>query len=136
MTTSYDYDLFVIGGGSGGVRALRFGSGNFKIHTGSGSVRAELTRDVQSGRIDTGSGSVDVRISHDLGASITIERFAEMARFNYGSTVIVLLPAGIAELEPALCAESAVRLGQKLAHQPGEPYRFAGEIVARERITR
>lgn len=46
---------------------------------------------------------------------ITLERFAEMARFNYGSTVIVLLPAGVAELDPALVAESAVRLGERLA---------------------
>ncbi|GHA70988.1 archaetidylserine decarboxylase [Cognatilysobacter bugurensis] len=49
------------------------------------------------------------------GAGITLGRFAEMARFNYGSTVIVLLPPGVAELAPDLCAEGAVRLGQKLA---------------------
>ncbi|WP_133499979.1 archaetidylserine decarboxylase [Cognatilysobacter terrigena] len=46
---------------------------------------------------------------------ITLERFAEMARFNYGSTVIVLLPAGVATLDPSLHAESPVRLGQRLA---------------------
>ena len=39
-----------------------------------------------------------------------------MARFNYGSTVIVLLPPGVAELVAALEAESPVRLGEKLAH--------------------
>lgn len=49
------------------------------------------------------------------GAGITLERFAEMARFNYGSTVIVLLPDGVAELAPALGAESPVRLGERLA---------------------
>jgi phosphatidylserine decarboxylase len=49
------------------------------------------------------------------GKGITLERFAEMARFNYGSTVIVLLPKGVATLDPALHAESAVRLGQRLA---------------------
>ncbi|MDR6840387.1 archaetidylserine decarboxylase [Pseudoxanthomonas sacheonensis] len=49
------------------------------------------------------------------GKNITLERFAEMARFNYGSTVIVLLPPGIAELSPELVAESPVRLGQALA---------------------
>jgi phosphatidylserine decarboxylase len=38
-----------------------------------------------------------------------------MARFNYGSTVIVLLPPGVAELSPELAAESPVRLGQALA---------------------
>jgi phosphatidylserine decarboxylase len=46
---------------------------------------------------------------------VVIERFAEMARFNYGSTVIVLLPPGVAALAPGLGAESPVRLGQRLA---------------------
>jgi phosphatidylserine decarboxylase len=46
---------------------------------------------------------------------ITLERFAEMARFNYGSTVIVLLPKGVAELAPQLKAQLPVRLGEKLA---------------------
>lgn len=49
------------------------------------------------------------------GKGIVLERFAEMARFNYGSTVIVLLPPGVAELAPELAAETAVRLGQRLA---------------------
>jgi phosphatidylserine decarboxylase len=49
------------------------------------------------------------------GAGITLERFAEMARFNYGSTVIVLLPDGVAELAPELDAEAPVRLGERLA---------------------
>jgi len=49
------------------------------------------------------------------GKGITLERFAEMARFNYGSTVIVLLPPGVATLAPELKAESPVRLGQRLA---------------------
>jgi phosphatidylserine decarboxylase len=51
------------------------------------------------------------------GKGLTIERFAEMARFNYGSTVIVLLPdtADIA-LDSALASEQAVRLGHRLGH--------------------
>ena len=49
------------------------------------------------------------------GKGIVLERFAEMARFNYGSTVIVLLPKGAAMLDPALRAEMPVRLGQRLA---------------------
>ncbi len=49
------------------------------------------------------------------GRGIVLERFAEMARFNYGSTVIVLLPPGVAELDARLAAESPVRLGQALA---------------------
>ncbi len=51
------------------------------------------------------------------GKEITLERFAEMARFNYGSTVIVLLPPGVTELAPELGAESPVRLGQVLARR-------------------
>jgi phosphatidylserine decarboxylase len=53
------------------------------------------------------------------GRGIALERFAEMARFNYGSTVIVLLPAGVAELAPDLAAEVPVRLGQRLATRTG-----------------
>ncbi|MGE8233221.1 MAG: archaetidylserine decarboxylase [Stenotrophomonas sp.] len=49
------------------------------------------------------------------GKGITLERFAEMARFNYGSTVIVLLPPGVADFDPSLTAESPVQLGQALA---------------------
>lgn len=49
------------------------------------------------------------------GRGIVVERFAEMARFNYGSTAIVLLPQGVAELAPQLAAEMPVRLGQRLA---------------------
>jgi len=49
------------------------------------------------------------------GKGIVLERFAEMARFNYGSTVIVLLPPGVADFAPHLDAEHAVRLGQALA---------------------
>ena len=49
------------------------------------------------------------------GRDITLGKFAEMARFNYGSTVIVLLPPGVAELAPGLTAETPVRLGQRLA---------------------
>ena len=49
------------------------------------------------------------------GEDIALDRFDEMARFNYGSTVIILLPPGVAELDPGLKAESPVRLGQVLA---------------------
>ncbi|HEY2346624.1 MAG TPA: archaetidylserine decarboxylase [Xanthomonadaceae bacterium] len=48
------------------------------------------------------------------GKGIVVERFAEMARFNYGSTVIVLLPRDGIALDGSLAAEQAVRLGQRL----------------------
>jgi len=56
-----------------------------------------------------------VTVKDYRGSDITLERFAEMARFNYGSTVIVLLPDGVAQLAPGLAAESPVRLGERLA---------------------
>ncbi|MGY0503912.1 archaetidylserine decarboxylase [Luteimonas sp. e5] len=46
---------------------------------------------------------------------IRLARGAEMARFNYGSTVITLLPPGVAQLAQELGAETPVRLGQRLA---------------------
>ena len=46
---------------------------------------------------------------------VALQRFTEMARFNYGSTVIVLLPKGVAALAPGLVAETPVRLGTRLA---------------------
>jgi phosphatidylserine decarboxylase len=49
------------------------------------------------------------------GQNIVLDRFAEMARFNYGSTVIVLLPKGVAKLSDVLKPETPVRLGQPLA---------------------
>ena len=56
-----------------------------------------------------------VTVKDYRGEQIVLERFEEMARFNYGSTVIVLLPAGVAQLAPGLSAETPVTLGQRLA---------------------
>ena len=49
------------------------------------------------------------------GQNIVLERFAEMARFNYGSTVIVLLPAGAAELVDGLQPQQTGRVGERFA---------------------
>ena len=48
------------------------------------------------------------------GKNIRLERFAEMARFNYGSTVIVLWPKDAVALAAGLASEQPVRLGQRL----------------------
>jgi phosphatidylserine decarboxylase len=48
--------------------------------------------------------------------AITLERGAELGRFNMGSTVIVLFPKTIM-LSPELQAEAAVRMGQALARR-------------------
>jgi phosphatidylserine decarboxylase len=50
---------------------------------------------------------------------IRLERFAEMGRFNMGSTAIVLLPKGFV-LDPALAPDRPVRVGPRHARwQPG-----------------
>jgi phosphatidylserine decarboxylase len=38
----------------------------------------------------------------------------EMGRFNMGSTVILLLPPGMAEWEASLVAGQALRLGERI----------------------
>ena len=48
------------------------------------------------------------------GRDIVLARGAEMARFNMGSTAIVLLPAGMATLDRSLVPEAAVRVGQAI----------------------
>lgn len=54
-------------------------------------------------------------VRRDLRAqNITLERFAEMARFNMGSTVIVCLPKDGFELDDGLFPENPVRVGQRL----------------------
>ena len=53
------------------------------------------------------------------GQGIRLERFAEMARFNYGSTVIVLLPRDGFNLD-AFASEAPTRLGQRMG-QAGAP---------------
>jgi phosphatidylserine decarboxylase len=51
------------------------------------------------------------------GEAITLARFAEMARFNMGSTVILLLPRGLIELDD-LKSQQTVKLGQRLGRRP------------------
>ena len=50
------------------------------------------------------------------GQNITLERFAEMARFNMGSTVILLMPKGMATLD-ALRPQESVRVGERIGHR-------------------
>ncbi len=57
-----------------------------------------------------------IRRKSFAGQNITLERFAEMARFNMGSTVIMLLPAHAASLD-VLQPQQAVTVGQRLGRQ-------------------
>lgn len=54
-----------------------------------------------------------IRRKSFAGQGITLERFAEMGRFNMGSTVILLLPDGVAQLD-ALAPQQSVKVGQRL----------------------
>ena len=45
---------------------------------------------------------------------IKLNRFEELGRFNMGSTVIVLLPPGVGELDPNLVPEAPVKVGQSI----------------------
>jgi phosphatidylserine decarboxylase len=54
-----------------------------------------------------------IRRKSFAGQNITLERFAEMARFNMGSTVILLLPDGMAEFDE-LQPQQVVNVGQRL----------------------
>ena len=54
-----------------------------------------------------------IRRKSFAGQNITLDRFAEMARFNMGSTVIVLLPEGKAELD-TLTSQQVIKVGQRL----------------------
>lgn len=54
-----------------------------------------------------------IRRKSFAGQNIELDRFAEMARFNMGSTVIVLLPEGAGELD-ALTSQQAIKVGQRL----------------------
>lgn len=47
------------------------------------------------------------------GQNIRLERFAEMARFNYGSTVILLFPQGAVQLD-AFAHQAPTELGKRM----------------------
>jgi len=47
-------------------------------------------------------------------APATLTKGAEMARFNMGSTVILLFPPGAAEFAPTLVAGRVLRMGERI----------------------
>ncbi|HOV58636.1 MAG TPA: phosphatidylserine decarboxylase, partial [Rhodanobacteraceae bacterium] len=48
------------------------------------------------------------------GRGVRLERFAEMGRFNMGSTVILLLPPCAVRLADSLQPDGPVRVGQTI----------------------
>ena len=54
----------------------------------------------------------------DTGTNaVTLERGAEMGRFNMGSTVIVLFAKNAVRWDRAICASAEIRMGQKLGER-------------------
>jgi phosphatidylserine decarboxylase len=73
---------------------------------------------VWSGKVVPGYARTIVRQDW-RGRGIRLARFAEMARFEMGSTVIVLVPSG--RFDPQHGSENAVTVGQRLGHLSPEP---------------
>ena len=57
-----------------------------------------------------------IRRKSFAGQNITLDRFAEMARFNMGSTVIVLLPKATTMLDD-MQPQQAVKVGERIGHR-------------------
>ena len=57
-----------------------------------------------------------IRRKSFAGQNIVLERFAEMARFNMGSTVILLMPKAMAKLD-SLRSQESVRVGERIGHR-------------------
>ena len=70
---------------------------------------------VWHGEVTPRSPRVPAELPLGGGAPLRLERGAEVARFNMGSTVILLLPPGRSAWLGTLAAGSAVRVGQPLA---------------------
>ncbi len=79
-----------------------------------GAMLVSSTETVWAGEI-TPSKNKDVNTRDYSGQDITLDKGAEMGRFNMGSTVILLMPPGTVEGLPGLVAGDAVKVGQKLA---------------------
>jgi phosphatidylserine decarboxylase len=61
----------------------------------------------------------------DQLAPITLPKGAEMARFNMGSTVILLLPPGAAQWAATLTAGRTLRMGERIGTL--QPWAYAGD---------
>jgi phosphatidylserine decarboxylase len=57
----------------------------------------------------------------DVLAPVTLDKGEEMARFNMGSTVILLLPPGAAEWQDTLVAGRTLRMGERIGTLHGWP---------------
>ena len=80
------------------------------------SIATVLTGEIRSGRDR----------HWQLSAPQQFATGAEFARFNLGSTVIVVAPAGFAELSPKIVVGDTIRMGERMAGvRAGAPQRSA-----------
>jgi len=81
-----------------------------------GAMFVAGTETVWSGLVPHGKQPVEWRYGTEHhGQEISLERGAEMGRFNMGSTVILLFPPNRVELAPALTQNAPVKMGELLA---------------------
>ena len=78
-----------------------------------GAVNVSAIDTVWAGTVTPPSKHSIVHTEYQKG-EVSLDKGAEMGRFNLGSTVIMLLPENI-ELDESIVAEKTVRLGQALA---------------------
>lgn len=79
-----------------------------------GAMLVSSTETVWAGEV-TPSKNKDVSVRDYTEEDITLAKGDEMARFNMGSTVILLMPPGAVEGLAGLGADDAVKVGQRLA---------------------
>lgn len=86
-----------------------------------GAINVGSIETVWAGEITPPAGRVVRHWNYpsDGEEAVSLERGAEMGRFNMGSTVIVIFAPGSVELDEALCPDSKVRMGQLLARRRG-----------------
>ncbi|MCC5857083.1 MAG: phosphatidylserine decarboxylase [Ectothiorhodospiraceae bacterium] len=78
-----------------------------------GAINVASIETVWAGEVTPPRGRSIRCWSYENG-SIRLDRGEEMGRFNMGSTAIVILPRGMAELDPALQADQPVRVRQAI----------------------
>jgi len=78
-----------------------------------GAMLVSSTQTVWAGEV-TPAKNKDVAVTDYPDVGITLSRGDEMGRFNMGSTVILLMPAGAIEGCADLHAGAAVKVGQKI----------------------
>jgi phosphatidylserine decarboxylase len=76
---------------------------------------------VWSGRVTPPHRRESEHSSYQPMEPVTLKRGEEMGRFNFGSTVILLLPAGVSRWRKECTTEASLRMGQAIADMQMKP---------------